>query len=44
MLKGLPESGPDDCFRTRLSLNPGDGALASSMNSLGEVTAQMTST
>lgn len=38
MLKGLPESVLEDCFRTRITLNPGARTLVATMNARGAAT------
>ena len=38
MLKGLPEKTLDDCFRSRITLNPGARTLVETMNRLGAMT------
>jgi phosphoserine phosphatase len=38
MLKGLPESVLEECFRTRISLNPGAKSLVATMNARGAAT------
>ncbi|MFN0023336.1 MAG: phosphoserine phosphatase SerB, partial [Parvularculaceae bacterium] len=38
MLKGLPESVLEECFRTRITLNPGARALVKTMNARGAAT------
>ncbi|MEL6126818.1 MAG: phosphoserine phosphatase SerB [Pseudomonadota bacterium] len=39
LIKGLPESALQDCFDTRISLNPGARTLVRTMNALGAKTA-----
>ncbi len=38
MLKGLPETVLDECFRTRITLNPGAATLVAAMNRNGAAT------
>lgn len=38
MLKGLPERTLDECFRSRITLNPGARTLVETMNRLGAMT------
>lgn len=38
MLKGLPEKTLDECFRSRITLNPGARTLVETMNRLGAMT------
>jgi len=38
MLKGLPEGVLEECFRTRITLNPGAKALVEAMNARGATT------
>ncbi len=38
LLKGLPESALDDCFRSRILLNPGAETLVRTMNAFGATT------
>lgn len=38
MLKGLPETALDECFRSRISLNPGAQTLVRTMNAIGATT------
>ncbi|MEO1541957.1 MAG: phosphoserine phosphatase SerB [Pseudomonadota bacterium] len=39
LIKGLPETALQDCFDTRISLNPGARTLVRTMNALGAKTA-----